>query len=177
VTVVLNIDQSIEKVNHNGMNWKKQIQVNALSRMCLWHMIRGECPSTVFAMQWRLAFSSLSISLSRERERERECVVHSLLYNKEREHQPSLSLSLSGTDYSLSLEWECVGALTVQRGERADFVIINRRSLSLFLSTHCSTERRESRVCVVINRRSLSLLYWLLSLCRERVHGCTVHSL
>ncbi len=75
---------------------------------------------------------------------------------------------------SLSLERECrVGALTVQRGERAEFVVINRRSISPFLSTHCSTEMRESRVCAVtLNRRSLflslSLLYCACSPFVER---------
>ena len=39
---------------------------------------------------------------------------------------------------SLERERECrVDALTVQRGERAEFVVINRRSISPFLSTHC----------------------------------------
>jgi hypothetical protein len=65
---------------------------------------------------------------------------------------------------SLSLERECrVGALTVQQGERAEFVVINRCSISPFLSSHCSTEMRESRVCAVtLNRRSLFLSLYLL---------------
>jgi hypothetical protein len=89
--------------------------------------------------------------------------------------QPSLARSLSLlslvlTTLFLQREWECaavslslerecrVGALTVQRGERAEFVVINRRSISPFLSTHCSTEMRESRVCAVtLNRPSLFL--------------------
>ncbi len=70
---------------------------------------------------------------------------NALLYNEEREHQPSLSLSLSGTDYSLSREnvrW-CHSLCTARR-ERAEFVVIaNRRSLSR-LSLH-------SRVVLYLN--------------------------
>jgi hypothetical protein len=92
--------------------------VNAWVHCTLTVVQRGERAEFTSSSTVARSLSLLSLVLTTLfLQRERECAAVSLSRERERECR--------------------VGALTVQRGERAEFVVINRRSISPFLSTHC----------------------------------------